>query len=62
MAMLCILRLCQRDSVLMAICKDSGMTLEDLQRSSELMVEWLEGMSSVDAIADWSMKILEPLL
>jgi hypothetical protein len=33
-----------------------------MQRSSSLMVEWLEDVRQVDGIADWSIRILEPLL
>jgi hypothetical protein len=62
MAMLCILRLCQRDVFLGEICRDGGITIEEMQRSSSLMVEWLEDVRQVDGIADWSIRILEPLL
>lgn len=62
MAMLCILRLCQRDSFLSEICRNGGITDEEMQSSSSLMVEWLEDVRQVDGIADWSVRILEPLL
>jgi hypothetical protein len=62
MAMLCILRLCQRDVFLGEICREGGIKREEMQRSSSLMVEWLEDVRQVDGIADWSIRILEPLL
>lgn len=62
MAMLCILRLCQRDSSMNEICSDNGITREEIQSSSSLMVEWLEDVRGVDGIADWSIRVLAPLL
>jgi hypothetical protein len=62
MAMLCILRLCQRDSSMNKICSDNGITREEIQSSCSLMVEWLEDVRGVDGIADWSIRVLAPLL
>jgi hypothetical protein len=62
MVMLCIIRLCQRDGFMTEICNDSGLTSEEIQSSSSLMTEWLEDVRWVDGIADWSIRILGPLL
>jgi hypothetical protein len=62
MAMLCIVSLCQRDSFMIEICSDSGITREEIQNSSSMMMEWLEDVRRVDGIADWSIRVLAPLL
>lgn len=62
MAMLCILRLCLKDLHLNNICRDGGIGNVDIETSSSLMIGWLEDLRQVDGIADWSMRVLRPLL
>ena len=62
MAMLCIVCMCQRDSFVCEICSDNGIRIEEIHCSSMLMAEWLEDVGRGDAIADWSIRILRPLL
>jgi hypothetical protein len=62
MAALCILRLCQQDGFMSEICRDSGITKEDIQSSSSFMAEWLEDVRQVDGIAEWGIRVLGPPL
>jgi hypothetical protein len=61
-AMLCVTRLCQRDGFMSEICNDSGITRGEIQNSSSLMMEWLEDVRRIDGVADWSIRVLGPLL
>lgn len=62
LATLLILRLTKVNSYLGEICSDACSTNGDLERSNKAMTEWLEDVSQVDGIAEWSVKTLGPLL
>lgn len=62
LAMLIILQMCRNDSYLVDICRSGGVAVEDIESSIGLMIGWLEDVRKVDGIADWSMRVLGPLL
>lgn len=62
MVMLCILSLSQKSIYLNSICMDAGIKNRDIESPIILIIEWLEDLRQVDGIADWSMRVLRPLL
>lgn len=62
LAELLILRMCRNDKYMGDICKAGGVAAEDIENSIGLMVGWLEDVKQVDGIADWSVRVLGPVL
>jgi hypothetical protein len=60
LAIVLILRLCEKGTYIGGICENGGITDADIEKSIGLMVEWLKGVSQVDGIADWSLRVLGP--
>ena len=60
--MVLILRLCQKSKYMGDICMDGGVTEEEIESSASSMIEWLEDVKQADGIANWSMRVLWPLL
>jgi hypothetical protein len=58
LAMMFVLRMCQKSEYLGDICRENGIAGGDIESATSSMVQWLEDVRQVDGIADWSMRVL----
>lgn len=60
MGILLILRMTTENKCLRRIC-ESQVSHEDIQKTVNMMLEWIRDVKQLDGIAEWSWRILEPL-
>lgn len=60
MGILLVLRMATENECLERICAEH-VNRDDIQKTVQLMLEWIRDVKQVDGIADWSWRILEPL-
>jgi hypothetical protein len=53
-----VLRMCRTSVYLDDICKDNGISRENIESSISSMITWLEDVKQVDGIADWGRRVL----
>jgi hypothetical protein len=58
LAMMFVLRMCQKSEYLSDICRENGIASEDIESAISSMIQWLQDVRQVDGIADWSMRVL----
>jgi hypothetical protein len=59
LAMMFVLRICQKSEYLSDICRENGIASGDIESAISSMIQWLEDVRQVDDIADWSMRVLK---
>ena len=62
LAMLLVLQMFRNDEDLGDICKEGGVAAEDIEGSIGSMIGWLEDIKQEDGIAEWSVRVLSPVL
>jgi hypothetical protein len=60
--MLLVLQMFRNDEDLGDICKEGGVAAEDIEGSIGSMIGWLEDIKQEDGIAEWSVRVLSPVL